>query len=113
MCGSSKRQFGQSDSHSFAPVGAVGAVDNRRSDDGQIRHVARPPSARTRELEYSLDDVSALVPGGLPRSAYQYEAWWANGDGTQSRSWGDAGYEAHPDLGRRRIRFVPTGRQAR
>jgi hypothetical protein len=25
---------------------------------------------RTHEVEYSLDDISALVPGGLPRSAY-------------------------------------------
>jgi hypothetical protein len=23
-------------------------------------------------------EVSALVPGGLPPSAYEYQAWWAN-----------------------------------
>ena len=63
-----------------------------------------------RAVEYTLDDIAALVPGGLPRSAYQYEAWWSNRDQThpQSRSWGDAGYDAHPDLGRRVVRFVPV-----
>ena len=30
------------------------------------------------EATVSFDDVASLVPGGLPASAYQYQAWWAN-----------------------------------
>ncbi|WP_421930408.1 DUF7662 domain-containing protein [Micromonospora costi] len=64
---------------------------------------------RTGEVRYTLAEISDLVPGGLPPSAYRYEAWWANGDGTHShsRSWADAGFTAHPDLDRGTVRFVP------
>ncbi|WP_435870508.1 DUF7662 domain-containing protein [Micromonospora noduli] len=64
---------------------------------------------RTGEVRYTLDEISELVPGGLPPSAYRYEAWWANGDRTHphSRAWEDAGFTAHPDLVRGAVRFVP------
>lgn len=64
---------------------------------------------RTGEVRYTLDEIANLLPGGLPPSAYRYEAWWANGDETHShcRSWGEAGYSAHPDLASRTVRFVP------
>ncbi|WP_442934134.1 DUF7662 domain-containing protein [Micromonospora sp. CPCC 205561] len=67
---------------------------------------------RTSEARYTLDEMSELVPGGLPPSAYRYEAWWANGDQTHahSRAWGDAGFTAHPDLADRAVRFVPKPR---
>ncbi|WP_349876721.1 hypothetical protein ABIH81_21670 [Micromonospora sp. HUAS YX12] len=70
---------------------------------------------RAGTVTYSLDEVSDLVPGGLPPSAYRYAAWWANGDRTHShsRSWQDAGYTAHPDLTLRRVRFVPAPRIGR
>lgn len=70
---------------------------------------------RSAEVTYSLDEVAALVPGGLPPSAYRHPAWWANGDRSHAhaRSWGDAGYTAHPDLARRRVRFIPAARGPR
>ena len=60
-------------------------------------------------VEISMQDLSNVALGGLPRSAYNWEAWWSNNDDThtQSRSWGDAGYDAHPDLSKRTVRFVP------
>jgi hypothetical protein len=56
-----------------------------------------------------LDEITAMIPGGLPRSAYSYEAWWNNDDDTHShcRSWGDAGFYARPNLATRRVRFDP------
>ncbi|WP_436971069.1 DUF7662 domain-containing protein [Micromonospora coxensis] len=64
---------------------------------------------RSTEIELSFAEVSVLVPGGLPASAYRYQAWWNNGDHTHShcRAWGDAGYDARPDIPRQRVRFVP------
>ena len=55
-----------------------------------------------------LDELSQMIPGGLPRSAFRYEAWWNNNDDTHShcRSWGDAGFRAQPDLFNGRVRFV-------
>ena len=52
--------------------------------------------------------IADLV-GGLPPSAAEYSAWWDNDDTThvQSRSWGDAGYVAHPNLGSRTVLFEP------
>jgi hypothetical protein len=61
------------------------------------------------EVECSLDELSRIVPGGLPKSAFTWAAWWGNNDPahTQSRSWREAGYTAHPDLAQRKVRFVP------
>ncbi len=61
------------------------------------------------EVRYSITEISKIVPGGLPRSAFRWEAWWANEDPTHShcRSWGDAGFTAHPDLAGQRVGFVP------
>lgn len=64
---------------------------------------------RSEAITLALDEVSLMVPGGLPRSAFAHEEWWRN-DHThpQSRSWGDAGFCAEVDLARRRVRFVPS-----
>ena len=58
-------------------------------------------------VEYPLDRLNEIVPGGLPRSAFLYEAWWSNNDPTHShcRSWAAAGFTAHPDLRRQVVRF--------
>ena len=58
-------------------------------------------------VDLSFETVADLV-GGLPRSAYEYEAWWSNHDSTHShcRSWNEAGYLARPHLGDRSVRFT-------
>lgn len=60
-------------------------------------------------VELTLDEVDALVPGGLPASAYLYEAWWDNQNPThhQSDAWANAGYQAQVDLARKEVRFSP------
>lgn len=61
-------------------------------------------------VNFQLDELSQLIPGGLPPSAYTYEAWWNNDDPSHPhcRSWGDAGYKAQVDLARKHVRFIPT-----
>ncbi len=62
-----------------------------------------------------MDEIADAVSGGLPPSAYKFEAWWSNDDAThiQSRSWADAGYDANPDLYARKVRFSPRRRERR
>ncbi|MEV4822052.1 hypothetical protein [Micromonospora sp. NPDC049274] len=59
------------------------------------------------DVEMSFEEISDLVPGGLPSSAFRYSAWWSNEDRThaQSTSWRDAGISAHPDIAGRRVHF--------
>lgn len=70
-------------------------------------HLAKQP----RSVQYSIEQVSKIVPGGLPRSAFTWEAWWANKDATHNhcRSWGEAGFAAHPNLIRQTVRFERSG----
>jgi hypothetical protein len=58
-------------------------------------------------VKYPLSRLNEIVPGGLPPSAFQYEAWWNNDDPSHShcRSWAAAGFTAHPDLRRQVVRF--------
>lgn len=60
-------------------------------------------------IDLTMDAIADAVHGGLPPSAYEFEAGWSNDDAThpQSASWADAGYEAHPDLRARTVRFTP------
>ena len=58
----------------------------------------------------TFDEIAQLVPHGLPRSADEYRAWWAN-DYTHShaRSWLAAGWEvATVDFKGRRVTFRKT-----
>ena len=53
-------------------------------------------------------DVERVLGFSLPRSAYDYAAWWANQDGShsQTKGWRDAGWETRDvDLRRKTVRF--------
>lgn len=71
---------------------------------------------RTRgsELCMTFEQLAAVVPGGLPPSAYRYRAWWANeadGRHVHAKAWISAGWVvAHVDLADRTVTF---GRAAR
>jgi hypothetical protein len=61
---------------------------------------------QTTTAAMTFDEIADLV-GGLPPSAHRHLAWWTNDDAThpQSKSWGDAGFTAHPDLRARVVTF--------
>jgi hypothetical protein len=62
------------------------------------------------QITMSFDQVAAIVPGGLPASAYNHQAWWANeayGSHVEARAWLDAGFRTTSvSLTARRVTFV-------
>ncbi len=46
----------------------------------------------TKTVTLSFEDVEELIYGKLPRSAFRYRQWWANGGHVQAYSWMNAGY---------------------
>ena len=64
---------------------------------------------RDKQLTLTFDEVAALVAGGLPSSAFEYTAWWANDSShVQGKAWLDAGWETRtPNLAGKRVTFVP------
>src|SRR4051794_25424859 len=50
------------------------------------------------EVILRMADMDALIPGGLAPSARKDNRWWWNDDPSHAhcRSWGDAGFTAHP-----------------
>jgi uncharacterized HhH-GPD family protein len=54
----------------------------------------------------AVDDLADLVPGGLPDSAYKYQAWWAS---PQNHAvWKNYGWRASPDFSRGQVIFRRT-----
>ncbi len=47
-------------------------------------------------VQLALPDIAAVVPGGLPPSAYRHRAWWSNessGRHVQAQAWLSAGWQ--------------------
>jgi hypothetical protein len=65
---------------------------------------------RADSFTMTFEEVAAVVPGGLPASAYRYPAWWANeasGSHTHARAWLDAGFRTRAlSLTARRVTFA-------
>jgi hypothetical protein len=66
-------------------------------------------------VEVTLDDLAGAV-GGLPQSAYTYQAWWSNNEassaGRQCHRWMEAGWIAHPKLDEGKVLFRRRGASA-
>lgn len=66
------------------------------------------------DLRMTFEQLAAVVPGGLPPSAYRYRAWWANetdGRHVHARAWISAGWlVADVDLAGRVVTFGRAGR---
>jgi hypothetical protein len=91
----------------------------RRPQFRQIAKVSKYSALRDRlrtsgksEVRMSFDEISDLVPGGLPPSAYRHDAWWnneADSGSTHSQSrlgWMAAGYTVVADRVSRRVIFT-------
>ena len=79
---------------------------------GKYRPVAelleRAGAAGEVAVEFSFDELDALVPGGLPDSARRLRQWWANDSKTQARTWRRAGWHvAAVSVERGHVRFEP------
>lgn len=75
--------------------------------DGLARYLRGVPGERA---VLNFEQVAALVPGGLPPSAYRHPAWWANqadGAHVHAQAWLDAGWRvASLDLPGRVVTFA-------
>jgi hypothetical protein len=62
------------------------------------------------QVRLDFEQVEEILGASLPRSAYEYQAWWANDPGhSQCRSWHEAGWKTENlDLSRRTIVFSRT-----
>ena len=74
--------------------------------DPLLKHLCAVPD---NELVMTFDEIANIV-GGLPRSAEQHPAWWANeapgGRHVQARAWLDAGRQVvELDRAGRWVRF--------
>ena len=68
-------------------------------------------SRRDESWDARFSEVERILGFDLPRSAYEYPAWWANQDRghSQTRAWQDAGWETcNVDLRGRRLMFAKS-----
>ena len=57
-------------------------------------------------IEMSFAEVAQVVGEHLPRSAYQYAAWWGSDSKHTQAVWMDAGYVASPNLSAQKVIFT-------
>jgi 5-methylcytosine-specific restriction enzyme subunit McrC len=98
------------------PLAAGGACLNSSAhrDDAYVtkydelrEHLRRQHAS---SLMMTFEEIAAMVPGGLPQSAYNHQAWWANQEAPghpHGRAWLDAGFRTTAlSLTARRVTFV-------
>jgi hypothetical protein len=108
-----------------AVEGRTRFVRMRIASTPAVRHILRVSkysglrdrlrSSGKSEIRMSFNEISDLVPGGLPPSADRHDAWWSNEDGpgsthSQSRlGWMAAGYRVVADRSSSRAIFTRCG----
>jgi hypothetical protein len=89
-----------------AQAGALGHAVIVAKYDGLAEVLRRQ---QVEHLHLTFEQLATVVPGGLPRSAYRYRAWWdneADGRHVQARAWIGAGWVvADVDLAGRVVIF--------
>ncbi len=75
------------------------------------KHLAGLPKDR-KEYEMSFDEISTVMGAGLPKSARDHRAWWANTEShSQALAWISAGWKVDGvDLDNELIHFTRTER---
>lgn len=60
------------------------------------------------QVTLAFDELDKIIAGGLPNSAKQYHAWWANNASSQphAKFWLDAGRRATPDFRGKKVTFT-------
>jgi hypothetical protein len=72
-------------------------------------HLATLATAGRQVAEFDFADIADLV-GGLPPSAFKYQAWWANDSKVEAQAWRAANWHVDTvNLDRQRVRFARGG----
>lgn len=75
-----------------------------------LRDYLKKLSLAQNEITLSFQQINKILEAELPKSAYQYNAWWANevnGPHVQAHAWQDAGWKVDSvDFNRKRVSFV-------
>jgi hypothetical protein len=98
----------------FSKVSAPGNGSDRRADFTSVtgkyeplrQHLADLAALDRASVELTFAEIAALVDG-LPASAYEWPAWWANSSLSQAQAWRQADW--HVDkvyFGQQRVRFA-------
>jgi hypothetical protein len=72
-------------------------------------------SRETSRVRLDFKTIEKILGFKLPKSAYEYEAWWSNNETGHShaRSWLSAGWRTEEiDIARRNVTFVRAGTRA-
>lgn len=63
-----------------------------------------------KKIQMPFAEIERLLGRTLPKSAYTYNAWWANGGHSQASAWLDAGYKVSVvDFSGKMITFIKAG----
>lgn len=101
-----------------ASTGETGHEDDEEQPHGSYAKLAaklRAQSTSITSLPLSFEDIERILEKQLPRSAYEYRAWWTN-DPTkpQSAAWLEEGWRAMAiNMSERRLTFVRTDERER
>ena len=60
-------------------------------------------------LKMSFSEIGDLIPGGLPKSALNYSAWWNSSGHSHAQQWERSGFKASPDFTTKTVRWVKMG----
>lgn len=67
-------------------------------------------SIRRSEVRLSFSNIEEIIGFQLPRSAYTYPAWWANGGNSQAEAWMNVGYMTRDlDIPNESVTFCKEG----
>jgi hypothetical protein len=75
----------------------------------QYERLERHLRSDSRErIDMTFAEVSAVLGVPLPRSAFDYQAWWASDPAHTQAVWLAAGYRARANLTAQRVTFTKT-----